>query len=117
MTRLAQKKVVHAAVLDSLRKLQDKKRALMRQPGPGSTSVQPLMASTVRPVPVAPPVQPLTKPASSIAKPITGSAALSVAHPVVKQSMQPSVPAIAGRGRYTNSESDAQHKSSSAKIK
>jgi hypothetical protein len=81
ITRLSQRGVVDAAVLDTLRNLQDKKTPLMRQPGSGSTAATPLFTASMARV-----VQPVTE--------IT----------------QSSAPVPTGRGRYTNSEWDVDHK-------
>jgi hypothetical protein len=48
MTRLSQKGIVDAAVLDVLHGLQDKKTALMRQPSSGSTATPLFTASMGR---------------------------------------------------------------------
>jgi hypothetical protein len=82
ITRLSQKGIVNAEVLDVLRGLQDKKTALMRQPGSGSTATPLFTASMGR-----------------------------VVQPVAKEITQPG-PAPANRGRYTNSEWDVEHKGS-----
>jgi hypothetical protein len=77
--------VVDAAVLDTVRSLQDKKTALMSQQGSSSTTAAPLLtASTAR-----------------------------VVQPVANETAQPSSPALAtaSRGRYTNTEWDNERKS------
>jgi hypothetical protein len=78
--RLSQRGIVDTAVLDVLCGLQDKKTALMRQPGSGSTATPLFTASMGR-----------------------------VVQPVANEITQPG-PAPANRGRYTNSEWDIEHK-------
>jgi hypothetical protein len=75
--------VVDATVLDGLRNLQDGKTALMGQPGSSSTATPLLTASTIR----------FIQPGSS-------------------ESTQSSCPEPGplGRGRYTNSEWNTEHK-------
>ena len=82
ITRLSQKGIVDAAVLDTVQSLQDKKTPLMRQPGSESAAATPLFTASMA----------------------------RVVQPVTKEITHSSAPAPAGRGRYTNSEWDVDQK-------